>query len=138
MPEGGEGVGGEVGPFGLDEWRGVGGKGAGEGDVGVGGVGRAVSGVVGGDVLGVARLEIQFFEEALGGENDLAVGGSGELEGVEFGGERGGIREGMRKEIRGGLNEHGVPCVEVGAEGGIERGEGSEFLAQVVAEGAEL
>ena len=88
---------GEVEPFGLFERGGVGGIFAWKGNVGVGFVIGAVGGVVGGDVFGVAGFEIEFFEEALGGEDGLAEVGGGEFEGVEFGGEGGGVGKGVCK-----------------------------------------
>ena len=138
MPEGGKGVLGEVAPLLLFEGGGRGGEFAREGHVGVGGMGRAVGGVVGGDVLGMARLEVELPEKAFGREDGLAPGGRGELEGVELGRQRGGVGPGVREEVGGGLEEDGVPRVEVGAERGVERGQRAVFIAQVVAEHAEL
>ena len=68
----------------------------------------------------------------------MTPGGRGEFEGIELGGQPGGVGDRVREEVGGGLDEDGVPRVEIGAEGGIERGEGAEFITEMLAEAAEL
>ena len=118
---------GEIGPLLLLKRGSGGGEGAREGHIRVGRVGRAVRGIVGGDFLRMARLEVELLEKAFGREDGLAPVGRGELEGVEFGGERRGVGNRVREKIGGRLDEHGVPRIEIRAERGIERGERAVF-----------